>query len=72
VLEELLLAMPLDLRTVLILFELEQLTKTEVAELLGLPVGTAVSRLRRAREEFRAQLKRRNARLGRRPDDVPA
>jgi len=71
-LEELLLAMPLELRTVLVLFELEQMTKTEVAELLGLPVGTAVSRLRRAREEFRAQLKRRNARLGRRVSDASA
>jgi RNA polymerase sigma-70 factor, ECF subfamily len=71
-LEELLLAMPLELRTVLVLFELEQMTKTEVAELLDLPVGTAVSRLRRAREEFRAQLKRRNARLGRRPSDASA
>ena len=72
VLEELLLAMPLELRTVLVLFELEQMTKTEVAELLGLPVGTAVSRLRRAREEFRVLLKRRNARLGRKPDHAPA
>jgi RNA polymerase sigma-70 factor (ECF subfamily) len=63
--------MPLELRTVLVLFELEQLTKNEVAELLELPVGTAVSRLRRAREEFRSQLKRRNARLGRQ-DDVSA
>jgi RNA polymerase sigma-70 factor (ECF subfamily) len=72
VLQELLLAMPLELRTVLVLFELEQMTKTEVAELLDLPVGTAVSRLRRAREEFRALLKRRNARLGRRPDHAPA
>ncbi len=71
-LEELLLAMPLELRTVLVLFELEQMTKTEVADLLGLPVGTAVSRLRRAREEFRAQLKRRNARLGRSPSDASA
>jgi len=72
VLEEILTAMPLELRTVLVLFELEQMTKNEVAELLELPVGTAVSRLRRAREEFRAQLKRRNARLGRRQDHVPA
>jgi len=72
VLEEILTAMPLELRSVLVLFELEQLTKNEVAELLQLPVGTAVSRLRRAREEFRAQLKRRNARLGRRQGDVPA
>ena len=72
VLEELLSAMPLELRTVLVLFELEQMTKNEVAELLELPVGTAVSRLRRAREEFRSQLKRRNARLGRRQGDVSA
>jgi RNA polymerase sigma-70 factor, ECF subfamily len=71
-LEEILTAMPLELRTVLVLFELEQMTKNEVAELLELPVGTAVSRLRRAREEFRSQLKRRNARLGRRQDDVSA
>lgn len=70
-LAEILSAMPLELRTVLVLFELEQMTKNEVADLLGLPVGTAVSRLRRAREEFRAQLKRRNARLGRRRSDVP-
>jgi RNA polymerase sigma-70 factor (ECF subfamily) len=70
ILEELLLAMPLELRSVLVLFELEQLTKSEVAELLGVPVGTAVSRLRRAREEFRAQLKRRNARLGRMAEHV--
>jgi len=71
-LEEILTAMPLELRTVLVLFELEQMTKNEVAALLELPVGTAVSRLRRAREEFRSQLKRRNARLGRRQDDVSA
>jgi RNA polymerase sigma-70 factor (ECF subfamily) len=72
VLEEILTAMPLELRTVLVLFELEQMTKNEVAELLDLPVGTAVSRLRRAREEFRARLTRRNARLPRRHDDVSA
>ena len=51
--------MSLELRTVFVLFELEQMTKTEVAALLDLPVGTAVSRLRRAREHFRASLVRR-------------
>jgi len=56
---EILEAMPLELRTVLVLFELEQMTKTEVAALLEIPVGTAVSRLRRAREEFKALAKRR-------------
>jgi RNA polymerase sigma-70 factor (ECF subfamily) len=59
VLQEVLLEMPLESRTVFVLFELEQMTKTEVAELLGLPVGTAVSRLRRARELFREILARR-------------
>lgn len=61
-LDEILGAMPMDLRTVLVLFELEQMTKAEVGELLGIPVGTAVSRLRRAREEFKALAKRRLAR----------
>ena len=35
-----------------VLFELEGLTSIEIAELLAIPVGTAASRLRRAREEF--------------------
>lgn len=60
-LDEILTSMPIELRTVLVLFELEQLTKNEVAELLGVPVGTAVSRLRRAREDFKARLQRRLA-----------
>lgn len=59
VLQHALLAMPLELRTVFVLFELEQMTKTEVAGMLDLPVGTAVSRLRRARELFRESLKKR-------------
>jgi RNA polymerase sigma-70 factor (ECF subfamily) len=71
VLDEILDALPVELRSVLVLFELEQMTKTEVAELLGVPVGTAVSRLRRAREEFKAAVQRRHARAefnrGRRP-----
>jgi RNA polymerase sigma-70 factor (ECF subfamily) len=58
-LQQALLSMPLELRTVFVLFELEQMTKTEVAALLELPVGTAVSRLRRARELFRESLRRR-------------
>lgn len=59
ILQQALLSMPLELRTVFVLFELEQMTKTEVSSLLGLPVGTAVSRLRRAREMFRESLRRR-------------
>ncbi len=63
-LDEILEAMPMDLRTVLVLFELEQMTKVEVGGLLEIPVGTAVSRLRRAREEFKALAKRRLAQKG--------
>jgi RNA polymerase sigma-70 factor (ECF subfamily) len=46
--------MDLELRTVFILFELEGLTTPEIAALAEIPLGTAASRLRRAREAFRA------------------
>jgi RNA polymerase sigma-70 factor (ECF subfamily) len=51
-LERILSEMNDDLRTVFVLFELEGLTSVEIAELLSIPIGTAASRLRRAREEF--------------------
>src|SRR6187399_274509 len=44
--------LPLDLRAVLVLFELEDLTGPEIAKLLDLPLGTVASRLRRARQLF--------------------
>jgi RNA polymerase sigma-70 factor (ECF subfamily) len=44
--------LPLDLRTVFILFELEGLSSPQIAELVGAPLGTVASRLRRAREQF--------------------
>jgi RNA polymerase sigma-70 factor, ECF subfamily len=46
--------MPLNLRTVFVLSEIEGMTMPEVAALVDVPVGTATSRLRRAREVFRA------------------
>jgi RNA polymerase sigma-70 factor (ECF subfamily) len=49
-------AMPDDLRTAFVLFELEGCSAPEVAALLGIPIGTATSRLRRAREAFRASV----------------
>ncbi len=52
-----------DLRTVFVLFELEEMPSTDIAPLLDLPVGTVASRLRRAREEFHAQAKRLRSRL---------
>src|SRR5689334_2615729 len=47
-LDRLLDALPLDLRAVFVLYELEQLTMAEIATTLGLPPGTVASRLRRA------------------------
>jgi RNA polymerase sigma-70 factor, ECF subfamily len=44
----------LDARTVFVLFEFEEFTVPEIAEILTIPVGTASSRLRRARERFQA------------------
>jgi RNA polymerase sigma-70 factor (ECF subfamily) len=44
--------MPDDLRTVFVLFELEDMTSATIAELLDLAPGTVASRLRRARETF--------------------
>jgi RNA polymerase sigma-70 factor, ECF subfamily len=55
--------MPEDTRTVFVMFELEELPLTEIAELLEVPRGTVASRLRRAREEFQSEVKRLRARL---------
>lgn len=41
-----------DLRVSFVLYELEGMSSPEIAELLGIPVGTVASRLRRAREAF--------------------
>jgi RNA polymerase sigma-70 factor, ECF subfamily len=53
--------LPLELRTVLVLFELEGVAIRDIAELEDIPLGTASSRLRRAREEFSAASKRLRA-----------
>jgi RNA polymerase sigma-70 factor (ECF subfamily) len=62
-LDEVLAAMEPDTREAFVLFELEHLSKSEVASLLGIPEGTAASRLRRAREEFLAIARRIKSRL---------
>jgi RNA polymerase sigma-70 factor, ECF subfamily len=54
--------MPIELRAVFVLFELEQLTMAEIASDLDLPAGTVASRLRRARELFAAACARVQAR----------
>lgn len=58
VLDEVLGAMPLAVRTVFVLFELEGMNLTEIAETLRLPRGTVASRLRRGREDFQRRVQR--------------
>jgi RNA polymerase sigma-70 factor (ECF subfamily) len=62
-LDDVLGRMPGDLRTVFVLHELEGIEVRQIAELEEIPVGTASSRLRRAREEFSAISKRVRAGL---------
>jgi RNA polymerase sigma-70 factor (ECF subfamily) len=61
-LDEVLDALPDELRAVLVLVDLEEQTMAEAGAVLGIPQGTVASRLRRARELFEqeaAQLKAR-------------
>jgi len=53
VIEKLLAQLPTELRTTLVLREMEQLSYEEVAEMMHVPVGTVRSRLHTARERFR-------------------
>lgn len=61
-LDELLRTLPEELSRVLVLAQIEQLEVPEIAKAEGIPVGTAASRLRRARALFREQLERVQAR----------
>jgi RNA polymerase sigma-70 factor (ECF subfamily) len=61
-LDQLLDEMPEELRVVFVLFELEELSTPEIAELCAIPVGTAASRLRRARDDFDERVARAEAR----------
>jgi RNA polymerase sigma-70 factor (ECF subfamily) len=47
-----------ELSVVFLLFEVERLTMTEISEIVGVPVGTVASRLRRAREVVMSRAKR--------------
>jgi RNA polymerase sigma-70 factor (ECF subfamily) len=62
VLDALLDEMPEDLRVVFVLYELEELSTPQIAELCAIPLGTCASRLRRARGDFEERVARLEAR----------
>lgn len=64
-LDDALAGMPEELRQVLVLVELEGVPVADIAKLLGVPAGTAASRLRRAREAFAESARRVRARMSR-------
>ncbi len=57
-LDEALDVLPQKLRAPFVLFSIEGMTRTEVAELLGLPPGTVASRVRGARALFESAVRR--------------
>jgi RNA polymerase sigma-70 factor (ECF subfamily) len=56
--DELLFGMPIELRAVFVLYEIEEHTMAEIAAMLELPAGTVASRLRRARADFESRAER--------------
>jgi RNA polymerase sigma-70 factor (ECF subfamily) len=59
--------LPDDLRTALVLFELEGFSEREIAETCSIPLGTVASRLRRARKAFHTAALRLRAGLEKSP-----
>ena len=55
-LDQILDNMSLEVRAVFVLHEIDQMTMNDIASLIGIPVGTVASRLRRARQVFFANV----------------
>jgi RNA polymerase sigma-70 factor, ECF subfamily len=56
-LDQVLCSMDTDLRVVLVLYQVEEMTTAEIASILDIPSGTVASRLRRARSDFRERVR---------------
>jgi RNA polymerase sigma-70 factor (ECF subfamily) len=63
ILDAILDEMEIDLRTVFVLYELEEMSMAEIASTLDVPAGTVASRLRRARADFAERVARHRARM---------
>jgi RNA polymerase sigma-70 factor (ECF subfamily) len=63
-LEKILSELPLKLRDVFTMFEIDGLTGEEIATVLDVPLGTVRSRMRLAREAFHAAIERATASEG--------
>lgn len=61
--EAILETLPEGIRSVFVMYEVEGLTLAEIGEILGLPMGTVGSRLRRARDLFVSQVRRYEAKI---------
>jgi len=59
-LDEMIAALPAGFREVLVLRELEELSYREIAEIAGIPIGTVMSRLARARDMLRSAWRARH------------
>jgi len=59
-LDRLLARLPPEQREVLLLVGVEEMSYQDVAHIVGVPIGTVMSRLSRARERLRAELEGRN------------
>ena len=56
-LERLIGALPTEFREVIVLREIEELSYKEISEIVGVPIGTVMSRLARARKRLAAALR---------------
>lgn len=59
--------MDIEKRALFVMFEIDEVSCEQIAEILGIPVGTVYSRLHAARKEFESALRRLEARDKPRP-----